>query len=137
MIAGPSKSHSASAPSVRVALCPTISPGITTVTAHISSIRSSVTARDRQKNHKQWFLGKSLDTFCPMGPMIATADEVDPENLEVRTWVNGQPAADVRQTRTSTGSIGLQRHGTPQYRDKVIEFRRIEIADLGAVSPKR
>jgi 2-keto-4-pentenoate hydratase/2-oxohepta-3-ene-1,7-dioic acid hydratase in catechol pathway len=54
------------------------------------TIINDVTARDRQKNHKQWFLGKSLDTFCPMGPMIATADEVDPENLEVRTWVNGE-----------------------------------------------
>jgi len=53
-------------------------------------IVNDVTARDRQKNHKQWFLGKSLDTFCPMGPLIATADEVDPENLEVRTWVNGE-----------------------------------------------
>ena len=54
------------------------------------TIINDVTARDRQKRHKQWFLGKSLDTFCPMGPWIATADEVDPENLELETRVNGE-----------------------------------------------
>jgi 2-keto-4-pentenoate hydratase/2-oxohepta-3-ene-1,7-dioic acid hydratase in catechol pathway len=53
-------------------------------------IVNDVTARDRQKNHKQWFLGKTLDTFCPMGPWIVTADEIDPENLEVSCWVNGE-----------------------------------------------
>jgi 2-keto-4-pentenoate hydratase/2-oxohepta-3-ene-1,7-dioic acid hydratase in catechol pathway len=54
------------------------------------TIVNDVTARDRQRNHKQWFMGKALDTFCPMGPWIATADEVDPENLEVRCSVNGE-----------------------------------------------
>lgn len=54
------------------------------------TIINDVTARDRQKNHKQWFLGKALDTFCPMGPWITTADEVDAENLDVKTWVNGE-----------------------------------------------
>jgi 2-keto-4-pentenoate hydratase/2-oxohepta-3-ene-1,7-dioic acid hydratase in catechol pathway len=54
------------------------------------TIINDVTARDRQRNHKQWFMGKALDTFCPMGPWITTADELDPENLEVRCWVNGE-----------------------------------------------
>jgi 2-keto-4-pentenoate hydratase/2-oxohepta-3-ene-1,7-dioic acid hydratase in catechol pathway len=54
------------------------------------TIINDVTARDRQKNHKQWFLGKALDTFCPMGPWIATADEVDAENLDVQCRVNGE-----------------------------------------------
>src|ERR1700754_3902393 len=54
------------------------------------TIVNDVTARDRQRNHKQWFLGKALDTFCPMGPWIATADELDPENLDVKCWVNGE-----------------------------------------------
>jgi 2-keto-4-pentenoate hydratase/2-oxohepta-3-ene-1,7-dioic acid hydratase in catechol pathway len=53
-------------------------------------IVNDVTARDRQKRHKQWFLGKALDTFCPMGPWVATADEIDPENLELETRVNGE-----------------------------------------------
>jgi len=54
------------------------------------TIVNDVTARDRQKNHKQWFLGKTLDGFCPMGPWIATSDELDPEDLEVSCWVNGE-----------------------------------------------
>lgn len=54
------------------------------------TIINDVTARDRQRNHKQWFLGKSLDTFCPMGPWITTSDEVDPENLDVKCWVNDE-----------------------------------------------
>jgi 2-keto-4-pentenoate hydratase/2-oxohepta-3-ene-1,7-dioic acid hydratase in catechol pathway len=53
-------------------------------------IINDVTARDRQKNHKQWFLGKALDTFCPMGPWVATADEVDAEDLDLNCWVNGE-----------------------------------------------
>lgn len=51
---------------------------------------NDVTARDRQARHKQWFLGKSLDTFCPMGPWIGTADEIDGANLNVRCWINGE-----------------------------------------------
>ena len=58
------------------------------------TIINDVTARDRQRNHKQWFLGKALDTFCPMGPWVATADEVEPENLEVKCWVNGELRQD-------------------------------------------
>lgn len=54
------------------------------------TVVNDVTARDRQKNHKQWFLGKTLDTFCPMGPWITTSDELDPENLTVKCWVNGE-----------------------------------------------
>jgi 2-keto-4-pentenoate hydratase/2-oxohepta-3-ene-1,7-dioic acid hydratase in catechol pathway len=57
------------------------------------TIVNDVTARDRQKSHRQWFLGKALDTFCPMGPWITTADELDPANLDVKCWVNG----DLRQ----------------------------------------
>jgi 2-keto-4-pentenoate hydratase/2-oxohepta-3-ene-1,7-dioic acid hydratase in catechol pathway len=53
------------------------------------TILNDVTARDLQRNHKQWFLGKSLDSFAPMGPWIVTADEVDPEALQVVCKVNG------------------------------------------------
>ena len=50
-----------------------------------------MTARDLQKRHNQWFKGKSLDTFCPMGPMLVTADEIpDPQALAVSLRVNGQ-----------------------------------------------
>ena len=58
------------------------------------TIVNDVTARDLQARHKQWFLGKSLDTFCPMGPWLVTADEVDPENLTVKCWVNDELRQD-------------------------------------------
>ncbi|MHB8727121.1 MAG: fumarylacetoacetate hydrolase family protein [Casimicrobiaceae bacterium] len=58
------------------------------------TIINDVTARDLQKLARQWFLGKSLDTFCPMGPWIVTADEINPENLRVRTWINGELRQD-------------------------------------------
>jgi 2-keto-4-pentenoate hydratase/2-oxohepta-3-ene-1,7-dioic acid hydratase in catechol pathway len=58
------------------------------------TIINDVTARDLQSEHKQWFLGKGLDTFCPMGPWLVTADEVDPENLQLRCWVNDELRQD-------------------------------------------
>lgn len=54
------------------------------------TIVNDVTARDLQGRHKQWFLAKSLDTFCPMGPWLVTADAVDPANLGVKCWVNDE-----------------------------------------------
>jgi 2-keto-4-pentenoate hydratase/2-oxohepta-3-ene-1,7-dioic acid hydratase in catechol pathway len=55
------------------------------------TIVNDVTARDLQKRHNQWFKGKSLDTFCPMGPVLVTADEIaDPQNLTIALRVNGQ-----------------------------------------------
>lgn len=54
------------------------------------TVTNDVSARDIQFRHKQYFLGKSLQGACPMGPMIVTADEIpDPQTLDVRTWVNG------------------------------------------------
>jgi 2-keto-4-pentenoate hydratase/2-oxohepta-3-ene-1,7-dioic acid hydratase in catechol pathway len=55
------------------------------------TVLNDVTARDLQKAHQQWFKGKSLDTFCPMGPVLVTADEIrDPQALGIRLRVNGQ-----------------------------------------------
>ena len=55
------------------------------------TVMNDVTARDLQKTHTQWFKGKSLDTFGPMGPALVTADEVpDPQRLRVTLRVNGQ-----------------------------------------------
>ena len=54
------------------------------------TVVNDVSARDLQKQHGgQWHKGKSLDGFCPMGPWIATADEVDPSDLRVTSRVNG------------------------------------------------
>lgn len=51
---------------------------------------NDMTARDLQRDHKQWFIGKSLDTFCPLGPWAVSADEVDINNLQLQTHVNGE-----------------------------------------------
>lgn len=54
------------------------------------TVINDFTARDLQKLHRQWFIGKSLDGFCPMGPYLVTADEVDGNNIDVKCWVNGE-----------------------------------------------
>jgi 2-keto-4-pentenoate hydratase/2-oxohepta-3-ene-1,7-dioic acid hydratase in catechol pathway len=54
------------------------------------TIVNDVTARDWQQRHGQWFLGKSFDTFCPMGPVLVTADDLDPSALDIRCWVNDE-----------------------------------------------
>ncbi len=54
-------------------------------------IANDVTSRELQKRHNQWVIGKGIDTFCPMGPWIATADEIDdPQSLELTTEINGE-----------------------------------------------
>ena len=58
------------------------------------TIVNDVTARDVQMRHQQWDLGKSFDTFCPMGPWIVTADALDGEATRVRCWVNGELRQD-------------------------------------------
>ena len=55
------------------------------------TIFNDVTARDYQKRSSQWTLGKTFDTFGPMGPAVVTPDEIgDPANLELTLWVNGE-----------------------------------------------
>lgn len=59
------------------------------------TVINDITARQAQNAHKQWFLGKSADTFCPMGPAIVTADEVgDATRLRLTTTVNGELRQD-------------------------------------------
>jgi 5-carboxymethyl-2-hydroxymuconate isomerase len=59
------------------------------------TVANDVSARDIQFADGQWVRGKSLDTFCPIGPMIVTADEIpDPGNLALGTKVNGAVMQD-------------------------------------------
>jgi len=56
---------------------------------------NDVSARDLQFGDGQWVRGKSLDTFCPMGPWIVTADELtDPYSRKIRCWLNGRLMQD-------------------------------------------
>ncbi len=58
------------------------------------TVVNDVTARDVQMRHQQWDMGKSFDTFCPMGPWIVTADAMDGTRTRVRCWVNGELRQD-------------------------------------------
>jgi len=58
------------------------------------TVINDVTARDVQMRHQQWDMGKSFDTFCPMGPWIVTADAFDGTRTRVRCWVNGELRQD-------------------------------------------
>ncbi len=69
------------------------------------TIINDVSARDIQFADKQWVRGKSLDTFCPMGPIIVTADEIpDPQNLKVGCQVNG---VDLQNDTTKNMIFGV------------------------------
>ena len=59
------------------------------------TVLNDVTERQLQRSAGQWFLGKSCDTFCPLGPWLVTPDEVgDPQNLRVSARLNGKPMQD-------------------------------------------
>jgi 2-keto-4-pentenoate hydratase/2-oxohepta-3-ene-1,7-dioic acid hydratase in catechol pathway len=66
------------------------------------AVADDVSARDLQGREPQWTRAKGATTFCPWGPWITTPDEVDdPENLWLRTWVNG----DLRQDSSTNDLI--------------------------------
>jgi len=69
--------------------------------AHVAgyTVCHDVSARywQMEKNGGQWLIGKTMDTFCPLGPAIVTPDEIsDPHNLGIRTRVNGKTVQDSR-----------------------------------------
>jgi len=62
------------------------------------TIFNDVSARDYQRRTSQWMIGKSFDTFGPMGPALVTADEIpDPDNLDLWLTLNGQ---ELQRTNT-------------------------------------
>jgi 2-keto-4-pentenoate hydratase/2-oxohepta-3-ene-1,7-dioic acid hydratase in catechol pathway len=59
------------------------------------AVADDLTARDLQRAERQWTRAKGFDGACPFGPWITTADEVaEPENLALRTWINGELRQD-------------------------------------------
>ena len=54
------------------------------------TIVNDVTARDLQGRYSQWLVGKSQDTFCPMGPWAVTRDEIDLADTSIQCWINGE-----------------------------------------------
>ena len=59
------------------------------------TVLNDVSARELQTGHGQWYFGKSLDGFCPMGPCVLTADSVPfPPKLSICSRVNGELRQD-------------------------------------------
>jgi 2-keto-4-pentenoate hydratase/2-oxohepta-3-ene-1,7-dioic acid hydratase in catechol pathway len=54
------------------------------------TIVNDVTARDLQARYSQWLIGKSQDTFCPMGPAAVTREEIDITNTPISCYINGE-----------------------------------------------
>ena len=72
------------------------------------TVVNDVTARDIQAAEAQWVRAKSLDTFCPLGPVVVTADELpDPQALAVRSRVNGETMQDSRTAEMIFGVAEL------------------------------
>jgi 2-keto-4-pentenoate hydratase/2-oxohepta-3-ene-1,7-dioic acid hydratase in catechol pathway len=70
---------------------------VTTARDHVLGYTcvNDVSARDLQLGDQQWTRGKSLDSFCPVGPWIVTPDEIlDPQALSIRCLVNGEMMQD-------------------------------------------
>ncbi|EHJ00736.1 Ureidoglycolate lyase [Clostridium sp. DL-VIII] len=65
------------------------------------TVGNDLTARDLQFRTEQWLLGKTCDDFAPIGPYLMTADEVDPNNLDIKCEVNGE----IRQSANTKDMI--------------------------------
>lgn len=59
-------------------------------------VANDLSERASQLEHSggQWSKGKSAETFCPVGPVLRPADEIDPQALRLRSWVNDEPRQD-------------------------------------------
>lgn len=87
------------------------------------TVADDLSARDLQGREPQWTRAKGFDNSCPYGPWITTADEIaDPENLRLRTWVNGELRQD-----TSTSDLIF---GVRQLVDFISEAVTLEPGDL-------
>ena len=68
---------------------------------------NDVSARDIQFSESQWVRAKSLDSFCPLGPVLVTADEIpDPQNLAIRCFVDG---VEVQSSNTANMFFSVRR----------------------------
>ena len=97
---------------------PATDVGVEDAMAHVFgyTVIDDVSSRDAWLDGDQWLLGKSMAGFCPVGPVIVTADELDPRDLALACTVNGVPIQDGRtsQMRFSIPEIVsfLSRHVT-------------------------
>ncbi len=62
------------------------------------TIVNDISSRDPWLDGDQWLLGKSMPGFCPVGPVIVTADEFDPTDVRLGCTINGEPIQDGQTT---------------------------------------
>ncbi|RLG52528.1 MAG: FAA hydrolase family protein [Thermoproteota archaeon] len=91
------------------------------------TVFNDVSARDIQFKDRQWTRGKSFDTFAPMGPYIVVRDQVrNPENLRIRTWVNGELRQD-----SSTSNMVFNVYEIIHHLSKVMTLEPCDIIATG------
>ncbi len=84
---------------------------------------NDVSARDYQARTSQWTMGKTFDTFCPMGPTLTTADEIaDPHNLRISLNIGGEVLQD---SNTSNLIFSI-----PQLIASLSEVMTLEVGDV-------
>ncbi len=72
------------------------------------TILNDITARDIQKNESQWYRSKSFNTFCPIGPVIISKNKIpDPDNLNLKSYVNGELRQDGNTSNMIFGTFKL------------------------------
>ena len=85
---------------------------------------NDISSRDPWLDGDQWLIGKSMPGFCPIGPWIVTADELDPTDLRLTCTINGEPIQDGRTNRMRFGIAEvvayLSRHVTLRPGDVII-----------------
>jgi 2-keto-4-pentenoate hydratase/2-oxohepta-3-ene-1,7-dioic acid hydratase in catechol pathway len=104
------------------------------------TILNDVTARDLQQKHYQWFKGKSLDGYCPMGPHLVTADEFgDPQKKQLSLKVNGvvkQSASTADMIFSIPAIIESLSHGMTLEAGDIISTGTPEGVGLGRIPPE-
>jgi 2-keto-4-pentenoate hydratase/2-oxohepta-3-ene-1,7-dioic acid hydratase in catechol pathway len=90
------------------------------------TVINDVSSRDEQLDGDQWLIGKSMPGFCPVGPVIVTADELDPANLRLECLIDGEPIQD--------GTTADMRFGIPSilaYVGRHLELRPGDLIATG------
>ena len=91
------------------------------------TIMNDVSCRDYQMKTGQWMIGKTFDTFAPMGPCLVTRDEIaDPHNLEISLYLNGQ-----RMQHSSTRNLIFKTELIVSYLSQVFTFEAGDVISTG------
>ena len=76
---------------------------------------NDVSARDCQRDDKQWARAKGFDTFCPLGPWLVTVDELDPDHCGIRSFLNDQPMQNANTSAMIFSCRALVSHLSHQF----------------------